>query len=69
MALILLDIGLPDRTGFELLDRLNQSYEIYIVSLELSENFGVDVSSQRQLLKEDLVERAANGSAFLELNA
>jgi small conductance mechanosensitive channel len=52
---------------FELLDRLNQSYEIYIVSLELSENFGVDVSSQRQLLKEDLVERAANGSAFLEM--
>jgi small conductance mechanosensitive channel len=52
---------------FELLDRLNHSYEIYIESLKLSENFGVDVSSQRQLLKEDLAERAANGSIFLEM--
>ena len=52
---------------FEMLDRLNHSFEIYIESLELSENFGIDVSSQRQLLKEDLAERAANGSIFLEM--
>jgi small conductance mechanosensitive channel len=52
---------------FELLDTLNHSYEIYIESLKLSEHFGLDVSKQEQLLKEDLAERAANGSIFLEM--
>jgi small conductance mechanosensitive channel len=52
---------------FELLDRLNHSYEIYIESLKLSQHFGLDVSSQQQQLKEDLAERAANGSIFLEM--
>jgi small conductance mechanosensitive channel len=52
---------------FEQLDRLNHSYEIYIASLKLSEHFGLDVSGQEQLLKEDLAERAANGSILLEM--
>ena len=52
---------------FGLLDRLNHSYEIYIASLELARHFELDVSKQEQLLKEDLAERAANGSIFLEL--
>jgi small conductance mechanosensitive channel len=52
---------------FELLDRLNHSYEIYIESLKLAQHFGLDVSSQQQLLKEDLAERAANGAIFLEM--
>ena len=52
---------------FELLDTLNHSYQIYIESLELSRHFGLDVSGQEQLLKEDLSERAANGSILLEM--
>jgi len=52
---------------FNLLDRLNHSYEIYITSLELSRHFELDVSKQEQLLKEDLAERAANDSILLEL--
>jgi small conductance mechanosensitive channel len=52
---------------FEQLDRLNHSYEIYIKSLELSRHLGLDVSRQEQLLKEDLAERAANGSILLEM--
>ena len=52
---------------FEQLDRLNHSYQIYIESLELSRHFGLDVSRQEQLLKEDLAERAANGSILLEM--
>jgi small conductance mechanosensitive channel len=52
---------------FELLDTLNHSYEIYIASLKLSQHFGLNVSEQDQLLKEDLAERAANGSILLEM--
>jgi small conductance mechanosensitive channel len=52
---------------FELLDRLNHSYEIYIASLKLARHFELDVSKQEELLKEDLAERAANGSIFLEM--
>jgi len=52
---------------FELLDTLNHSYQIHIESLELSRHFGLDVSKQEQLLKEDLAERAANGSILLEM--
>jgi len=52
---------------FEQLDRLNHSYEIYIESLSLSRYFELDVSKQEEQLKEDLAERAANGSIILEL--
>jgi small conductance mechanosensitive channel len=52
---------------FEQLDRLNHSYEIYIESLKLSRYFELDVSKQEEQLKEDLAERAANGSIILEL--
>ena len=49
---------------FELLNRLNHSYEIYIASLKQAEYFKLDVSAQTEQLKEDLSERAANGSVF-----
>jgi small conductance mechanosensitive channel len=52
---------------FDQLDRLNHSYEIYIESLKLAQYFEMDVSKQEQLLKEDMAERAANGSILLEL--
>ena len=52
---------------FEQLDRLNQSYQIYIASLKLAQHFELDVSKQEALLKEDLAERAANGSIILEM--
>jgi small conductance mechanosensitive channel len=52
---------------FDQLDRMNRSYEIYIESLKLAQYFEMDVSKQEQLLKEDLAERAANGSILLEL--
>jgi small conductance mechanosensitive channel len=52
---------------FELLDRLNHSYEIYLASLKLARHFELDVSKQEELLKEDLAERAANSSIFLEM--
>lgn len=52
---------------FELLNRLNHSYEIYIENLNLLRHFGLDVSSQEKLLSEDLLERAANGSILLEM--
>jgi small conductance mechanosensitive channel len=52
---------------FELLDRLNHSYEVYIASLKLARHFEMDVSGQEQLLEEVLTERAANGSIFLEM--
>jgi len=52
---------------FDQLGRLNHSYEIYIESLKLAQHFEMDVSKQEELLKEDLAERAANGSIILEL--
>jgi small conductance mechanosensitive channel len=52
---------------FDLLDKLNHSYEIYIQSLELSTRFELDVSRLEELLKEDLAERAANDSILLEM--
>jgi small conductance mechanosensitive channel len=52
---------------FEQLDRLNHNYEIYIESLKLSRHFELDVSTQEELLREDLAERAANGSILLEM--
>jgi small conductance mechanosensitive channel len=52
---------------FQLLGRLNHSYEIYIESLKLSRYFEMDVSTQEELLREDLAERAANGSILLEM--
>ena len=55
------------RRVYNLVDRLNHSYAIYIASLELSQHFELDVSKQQQLLKEDLAERAANDSILLEL--
>jgi small conductance mechanosensitive channel len=53
--------------AFELLSTLNHAYEIFIEGLQLSRQFGLDVTDQETLLKEDLVERAANGSILLEM--
>jgi small conductance mechanosensitive channel len=52
---------------FELLNTLNHSYEVYIESLGLMRQFELDVTSQEKLLREDLGERAANGSILLEM--
>lgn len=52
---------------FGLLDSLNQVYELNIRSLELSKQYEIDVSKQEAMLKEDLSDRAANGSILLEM--
>jgi len=52
---------------FSLLDSLNQVYELFLKSLELSQKYGIDVTKQEAVLKENLADRAANGSILLEL--
>jgi small conductance mechanosensitive channel len=52
---------------FRLLDSLNQVYEISVKSLELSKKYEIDVAKQEAILKEDLADRAANGSILLEM--
>ena len=52
---------------FKLLDTLNHVYEVFIDSLEVSRQFDMDVAELETRLKENLVERAATGSALLEL--
>ncbi|WP_455207250.1 mechanosensitive ion channel domain-containing protein [Kaarinaea lacus] len=52
---------------FSLLDSLNQVYELFLKSLELSKKFEIDVTKQEALLKENLADRAANGSILLEM--
>jgi small conductance mechanosensitive channel len=52
---------------FKLLDTLNHGYEIVIEGLKLSRRFGMDVTALETRVKENLVERAANGSALLEM--
>jgi hypothetical protein len=52
---------------FTLLESLNQVYELFIQSLELSKNFDIDVTRHEILLKESLSEMAANRSILLEL--
>jgi len=52
---------------FSLLESLNQVYELNIQSLEFSKQYEIDVSKQEALLKEDLADRAANGSILLEM--
>jgi small conductance mechanosensitive channel len=53
---------------FELLNILNHSYEVYIESLNLLRHFEMDVTGQEKLLREDLLERAENGSILLEMS-
>ena len=52
---------------FELLHRQDQAYGIYIESLELSRGFGIDVGALETRVRQDLAERAANGSALLDI--
>lgn len=50
---------------FHMLDTLNLVYELLIQRLELSPQFGIDVSEQEASLIEKLADRAANGSILL----
>ena len=52
---------------FSLLDSLNQVYGLFIKSLELSRKYEIDVNKQEAILKENLADRAANGSILLEM--
>jgi small conductance mechanosensitive channel len=52
---------------FDLLNSINSIYDLSIQSLNLSQQFGIDVSKQEALLKEKLKDRAANGSILLEM--
>jgi small conductance mechanosensitive channel len=52
---------------FDLLATINQAYDTLIQSLELSQQFEMDVTKQEASLKEELAERAANGSILLEM--
>jgi len=52
---------------FKLLNSLHRAYDLLIQSLELSRQFGIDVTKQESLLKENLDERAASGSVLLEM--
>jgi small conductance mechanosensitive channel len=53
--------------AFQLLERLNYTYEIYIEGLALSRQLGVDVGQKEQRLRADLAERANDGSALLQI--
>lgn len=52
---------------FDLLNSINNTYDLSIQSLKLSQQFGIDVSKQEAMLKEKLRDRAANGSILLEM--
>jgi len=52
---------------FRLLDSLNQIDTLFVKSLELSKKYKIDVSKQEAILKEDMADRAANGSILLEM--
>jgi small conductance mechanosensitive channel len=53
--------------AFQLLARLNHTYEVYIEGLALSRQLDVDVSEREGRIKQDLAERADNSSALLEI--
>jgi hypothetical protein len=50
-----------------MMDNLNATYEKFIAALGLSEQLGVDMGNLEQRLRQNLVERADNGSALLEI--
>jgi len=52
---------------FDLLGTINQAYDKLIQSLKLAQQFEIDVTKQEASLKEELSERAANGSILLEM--
>jgi small conductance mechanosensitive channel len=54
---------------FELLGSLDEVYRIYIEGLEPSRRFGIDVDGLEEKVRQDLSERAATGSALLDISA
>ena len=52
---------------YEHLDSIIHAYELLSQSLELAEQFKIDVSTQKSAFKEKLSERAAIGSVLLEM--
>jgi hypothetical protein len=52
---------------FRMLDSLNQIDSLFVKNLELSKKYKIDVSKQEAILKEDMADRAANGSILLEM--
>jgi small conductance mechanosensitive channel len=52
---------------FQQIDLLNKVYQIDIDSLELARQFGQDVAQQTSQLKQNLLDRAENTSALLEM--
>lgn len=52
---------------YEQLDAINHAYDLLLQSLEVSEQFEIDVSQQKSVLKERLAERAAISSVLLEM--
>jgi small conductance mechanosensitive channel len=61
------DLAGANKKKIDLLDSLNRINELLLQGLELQKQFGVDVTEKRSLFKSSLAERAANGSAMLEL--
>jgi small conductance mechanosensitive channel len=52
---------------YELIDSFLHAHDLLFQSLELSKQFGIDVTKQQSLLKENLAEQAAMGSILLEM--
>jgi small conductance mechanosensitive channel len=52
---------------FEQVDRINRVYQLYIDSVMLAPELGMDVTEERARLEENLLERAENGSVLLEM--
>ena len=52
---------------YELMDAIHHAYDLLLQSHELARQFGIDVTKQESLLKEDLADRAATGSVLLEM--
>ena len=54
---------------FELLSTQDEASRIYIEGLDLSRRFGMDVSALEERVRQELAERAATGSALLDIAA
>jgi len=52
---------------FAVLESVHRAYEVSVKSLELSRQFGLDVAAQEALLREQLADRAAQGSVLIEM--
>jgi small conductance mechanosensitive channel len=61
------DLAEAHKRKSDLLDSLNQINELILQGLELEKQFEIDVTEKLALFKNSLAERAANGSAMLEM--